>query len=483
MNDRPVQKREKLDVDIAVIGAGSGGLSVASGAAQLGLDVVLFEAGEMGGDCLNTGCVPSKALLATANTLQTIRRSSEFGIEVDEPKVDWEKVKAHINSVIEEIAPVDSQERFEGLGVKVIREWASFESPTLVTSESYEVSARRFVIAAGSVPFIPPIEGLDTRPYWTNETVFGMPDLPQHLLILGGGPIGLEMAQAFRRLGSEVTVLEMGRCLQRSDEVHAEQIVSLLRDEGVTILEGHKVIEVSGTEGKLTLKTESASGITEVQGSDLLVAVGRKPSLKGLNLEAAKVETDGNGIVTKPNLRSASNSKVWAVGDIAGRGQFTHLAGWHASIFVQAALMKLPAKAVSEQIPAVTYLDPEIGQLGLTESEARDRYGDGVKVVEFSFDEIDRAITDRQKDGSLRLILKKDSKLVGASILGYAGGEILQILSVAMANKLSLRDLTKHISPYPTRSEIVKRAVSTYFQPKVFGPLARKLVGILQRIP
>lgn len=478
-----MSSRKKLDVDLAVIGGGAGGLSVASGAAQLGLKVVLFEAGEMGGDCLNSGCVPSKALLATANTLHTIRTASELGIEVGEARPDWEKVKAHIQSVIAQIAPVDSQERFEGLGVTVIREFAHFESPKQIASESYEVTARRFVIATGSVPLIPPVEGLTMRPFWTNETIFGMPNLPRHLLVLGGGPIGLEMAQAFRRLGSEVTVLEMGRALQKSDAVHAAQVVDSLRSEGITILEGHKVIAVSGEAGALSLKTESREGLTEVSGSDLLVAVGRRPALEMLELEAGEVEFDERGIVTRPNLRSVSNSKVWAVGDIAGRGQFTHLAGWHASIFVQAALMKLPAKAVSNQIPAVTYVDPEIGQLGYTEDEARRAYGEGVQVVEFPFHEIDRAITERQTDGSLRLILKKNGKLVGASILGHVGGDILQVISVAMANKLSLRDLTKHLSPYPTRAEIVKRAVSTYFQPQVFGPMARKLVGILQRIP
>ncbi|MAK60303.1 MAG: dihydrolipoamide dehydrogenase [Ponticaulis sp.] len=483
MVDTVLSSRTKLTADVAVIGAGSGGLSVASGAAQLGLNVVLFEGDEMGGDCLNYGCVPSKALLATSNTLQVIKDAEKLGIEVATPKANWAAVKAHLQSVIAEIAPVDSQERFEGLGVKVIREVAHFTSPSSLASESYEVTARRIVIAAGSVPLIPGVEGLASRPFWTNETIFDMPDLPEHLIVLGGGPIGLEMAQAFHRLGSNVTVVEMGQPLRRSDPVHAAQLVSLMREEGITILDHHKAIEVKGGQNDLTLIAEGPDGPVEIHGTDLLVAVGRTPALDLLELDRGEVDSDRNGIVTKPNLRSVSNPNVWAVGDIAGRGQFTHLAGWHASIFVQAALMKLPSKAVTDQLPAVTFVDPEIGQIGLTEAEAREKHGDSVETVEFPFDEIDRAITDRQKTGSLRLVIRKNGKILGASVLGQAGGEILQILSLAMANKLTMRDLTKYMSPYPTRAEIVKRAASKHFQPKVFGPMAKKLVGILQRIP
>ena len=456
---------------------------MASGAAQLGLNVVLFECDEMGGDCLNYGCVPSKALLATSNTLQMIRGADKLGIKVAEPKAEWSAVKAHMQSVIDEIAPVDSQERFEGMGVKVVREVAHFTSPTTLSSESYEVKARRFVIAAGSVPLIPDVDGLASRPFWTNETIFGMPKLPGHLLILGGGPIGLELAQAFHRIGSKVTVIEMGQPLRRSDPVHASQLVQMMREEGITILDHHKAVEMKGDQDDLTLVAEGPDGTVEIKGTDLLVAVGRTPALDLLELDAGGIKFDRNGIVTKPNLRSVSNPKVWAVGDIAGRGQFTHLAGWHASIFVQSALMKLPAKAVTTQLPSVTYVDPEIGQIGYTEAEARETFGNAVETVEFPFEEVDRAITDRQKTGSLRLVLRKNGKILGASILGQAGGEILQILALAMANNLTLRDLTKYLSPYPTRAEIVKRAASKHFSPKVFGPMARKLVGILQRIP
>lgn len=476
-------ERDVIKADIAVIGAGSGGLSVASGAAQLGLKVVLFEAGEMGGDCLNTGCVPSKALLAAAKSVHQMKTAGKYGIKVGEPEISWDDVKAHIHGVIETIAPVDSQERFEGMGVRVIREIASFHSKSVVASKSVQVHARRIVVASGSVPVVPPIPGLSERPYITNETLFDLPGFPEHLLVLGAGPIGLEMALAFRRLGAKVTVLEMNKPLMRSDPEHARIAIESLRAEGVEILDEHKVIEVGGSEGALWVKSESAEGLKTINGSHLLVAVGRAPVLDALQLEAGGVEYDRQGIKTKTNLRSVSNPKVWAIGDIAGRGQFTHLAGWHASVFVQAALMKVPAKAVSEQIPAVTYIDPELAQIGLTEPEARQRYGDQVKVSEFALHENDRAIAERKTTGSVRIVIGKGDKILGASILGEGAGDILQILSLAMANKLKMRDLTKYISPYPTRAEIVKRAASLYFQPTVFGPMMKKLVSITQRIP
>ena len=474
--------RKKISADVVVIGAGSGGLSVASGAAQLGLDVVLFERGEMGGDCLNYGCVPSKALLNVAHAMQTIRTASDLSIEVGTPRVNWEGVKAHIKSVIAEIAPIDSQERFEGMGVNVVRETARFINEKTIASESVEVEARRIVIATGSKAVVPPVDGLKDRPYWTNENIFDIPELPEHLLILGGGPIGMEMAQAFHRLGSKVTVIEQNAPLGRSAPKHAAEVIQCLRDEGITILDGHKVTAVGGVEKALTLTLETENGETQISGTDLLVAVGRQPVMEALDLEKGGVEFDKKGIKTRDNLRSVSNSRVWAVGDIAGRGQFTHLAGWHASIFVQAALMKLPTKAVTEQLPAVTYVDPEIGQVGLSEAEARDRHGDDIEVVSFGFDENDRAIAEARTTGSLRLFTKS-GKILGASMMGEGAGDIMQIVSVAMANKLSLRDLTKHISPYPTRAEVVKRAASSYYSPKLFSPMVRKLVGILQLIP
>lgn len=472
-----------LKVDLVVIGAGSGGLSIASGAAQLGLSVVLYEKGDMGGDCLNTGCVPSKALIHAGKLAQSMRDSERFGIAATKPQVDWSQVKAHVHGVIEQIAPVDSQERFEGLGCIVIREHARFADKSTVVSDTTRVKARRIVIAAGSRAVVPPIPGLNDAPYLTNETLFDIDELPEHLIILGGGPIGMEMAQAFHRLGSRVTVIEMEKALGRADQGHARQAVAALTAEGVNILEGHKASKVSGNAGAITVSTQSEAGETVVTGSHLLLALGRTPNVEQLGLEEGGVTFNKAGIVTKDNLRSVSNSKVWAVGDIAGRGQFTHLAGWHASIFVQGALMKLPAKAVTSAFPAVTYIQPELAQVGMTEDEARKTHGDKVKISEFPFHENDRAIAERSTEGSAKLIIGPGDKILGASIYGEGAGDILQIIAYAMANGQKMRSLTSHISPYPTRAEVVKRAASLYFQPKVFGGAMKRAVSILQRIP
>lgn len=473
---------EKLKADLIVIGGGSGGLSAAAGAAMFGLDVILYEKAEMGGDCLNYGCVPSKALLSAAKYAASARESEKYGITSGEPKTDWEKVKAHVQGVIETIAPVDSVERFEGLGVKVIEEHASFADPKTVVSETTQATAKRIIIASGSTAFIPPIPGLDETPYMTNEQVFSLPEMPEHFVILGGGPIGLEMAQAFRRLGSEVTVIEMGRALARSDADHAAVAVGALRDEGVTILEGHKAVRVSGSAGAISVETETEDGTKTVSGSHLLVAVGRRAVTDGLELDAGNVSFDRAGVQVSDKLRSISNSRVWALGDVAGKGQFTHLAGWHASVFARRAFFKQGSKANDLPLPAVTYTSPEVAQIGLTEAEARAEHGDSFTVSAFPFHENDRAISEGHTKGEAKLIIRK-GKIIGASIVGEGAGEIIQLVGFAMSNKQGVQSLTNFISPYPTRTEVVKRAASAHFTPTVFSKKAQRLVGLLQRIP
>jgi pyruvate/2-oxoglutarate dehydrogenase complex dihydrolipoamide dehydrogenase (E3) component len=475
----PVQD---LKADLCVIGAGSGGLSAAAGAAQLGLKVVLYEKHEMGGDCLNYGCVPSKALLSAAKAAAGVREARKYGIQTEAPKTDWETVKAHVAGAIETIAPVDSQERFEGLGVTVIREAARFADKKTIVSETTRTQARRIVIATGSRAFIPPIDGLKDVPFLTNETIFTLPELPRHLIILGGGPIGLEMAQAFRHLGSEVTVIEMGRAMPRADAEHAAIAIKALRDEGVTILEQHKAGRVSQENGRIRVHTENGAGTPVIEGSHLLVATGRRAVLDGLDLEKGGVEADHKGIVVGDTLRSRSNPRVWALGDAAGKEQFTHIAGWHASVFTRRAFFKQGTKASSLPVPAVTYTSPEVAQLGLTEAEAIAKHGGKVTTSAFPFHENDRAIAEGKTLGECKLVLHK-GKLVGASIVGEGAGDILQLVSVAMSNGLKLTALTNFISPYPTRAEVVKRAASAHFTPVVFGTNSRRLVGLLQRIP
>lgn len=472
---------QDLKADLCIIGAGSGGLSAAAGAAQLGLKVVLYEKHEMGGDCLNYGCVPSKALLSAAKAAAGVREAYKYGIRTVDPKTDWEAVKAHVAGAIATIAPVDSQERFEGLGVTVIREAARFADKKTIVSESSHTQARRIIIATGSRAFIPPIEGLKEAPYLTNETIFTVPDLPRHLVILGGGPIGLEMAQAFVRLGSKVTVIEMGRAMPRADAEHAAIAIKALREEGVTILEQHKAQRVSQENGSIRVHTYNDAA-PMIEGSHLLVATGRRAVLDGLDLEKGGVEFNQKGIVVGDKLRSHSNPRVWALGDAAGMEQFTHIAGWHASVFTRRAFFKQGTKASSLPVPAVTYTSPEVAQLGLTEAEAIAKHGSKVTTSAFPFHENDRAIAEGKTLGECKLVLYK-GKLVGASIVGEGAGDILQLVSVAMSNGLKLTALTNFISPYPTRAEVVKRAASAHFTPVVFSKNAQRLVGLLQRIP
>ncbi len=361
---------ETITCDLCVIGAGSGGLSVAAGAVQMGARVVLIEGAEMGGDCLNSGCVPSKALLAAAKHAQAMRDGGPFGIAPVEPEIDFAAVKDHVRGVIAQIAPVDSQERFEGLGVRVIRDWARFTSPDEVEAGPHRVCARRFVIATGSVPLVPPIPGIDGVPVLTNETIFDLRERPEHLLIVGGGPIGIEMAQAHRRLGSRVTVIEGDRVLNKDDPELAAIVAARLREEGVEIVENAKVSRIHGGD-RITVETAAGSFV----GSHLLMAVGRRIDLSRLDLEAAGVAHD-KGVTVDDHLRSTTNRRVYAVGDAAGGLQFTHVAGYHAGIVVRQILLGLPAKARTEHIPWVTYTDPELAHVGLTEAQARERHGD-----------------------------------------------------------------------------------------------------------
>jgi pyruvate/2-oxoglutarate dehydrogenase complex dihydrolipoamide dehydrogenase (E3) component len=466
--------------DICVIGAGAAGLSVAAGAAQLGLSVVLFEAGEMGGDCLNTGCVPSKALIKAANTAQAMRDAGKFGIEaIEHPRVNWSRVQAHVKGVIDIIAPVDSQERFEGFGCTVLRQWAAFTSPDTVESDDHIVKARRFVIAGGATAFVPPIPGIETVSYLTNETVFDQPDLPASLLVLGGGVIGVELGQAFARLGVKVTIVEAASLLGRSEP----EAVALVRDslsaDGVSLHEGiaATALAASSTGGVLMTLADG----TVLEADRLLVAVGRKVRTEGLGLEKAGIEFNRRGVVTKPNLRSVSNSKVWALGDIAGREQLTHAAGFHASVFVKSVLFKAPASADVLYMPAVAYCTPEVAQIGMSEAEAREKFGSAVSTTHWSAEENDRAQTERDTHGFCKLVIGKGGKLLGATVVGEAAGETIQVIGMAMANGLGVRAITNLISPYPTRSEIVKRAASAYFTPTLFSAKTRKLVGFLSK--
>lgn len=467
---------ERIETDICVIGAGSGGLSVAAGAVQMGARVVLIEAGEMGGDCLNAGCVPSKALIAAAKAAQAQRQGFR-GVAPVDPQVDFGAVKDHVAAVIAQIAPVDSQERFEGLGCTVIRAFARFTGPREVTAGDTTIRARRFVIATGSRPFIPPIQGIETVPYLTNETIFDLRDRPEHLVIIGGGPIGIEMAQAHRRLGCAVTVVEGAKVLGRDDPELAAQVIRALTDEGIRLIEGQPVVRLSGQAGAVEVTLGDG---TQVRGSHLLMAVGRKVALDGMGLDAAGIGHTAKGITVDARLRS-SNRRVYAVGDAAGGLQFTHVAGWHAGIVIRQIVLGLPAKADTRAIPHVTYTDPELAQVGLTEAEAKAAHGDALTVVRADFAHNDRAQAEGKAKGLVKVMVVK-GRPVGASIVGPQAGELIGLWALAISARLKLSAVAGMVAPYPTLGEVSKRAAGAYFGPKLFQNSALKwVVRLVQR--
>ncbi|GIU66699.1 dihydrolipoyl dehydrogenase family protein [Candidatus Phycosocius spiralis] len=469
--------QQTFNVDVCVIGAGAAGLSVAAGAAQLGLSVVLFEAGEMGGDCLNTGCVPSKSLIAASKIAHNMRHAAEFGLKNVKPVVDWNKVRNHVDGVIATIAPIDSQERFESLGCSVVREHANFISPHVLESPSARVKARRFVIATGARAAIPPITGLHETPFLTNETVFTQDSLPHSLIVLGGGAVGVELGQAFARLGTLVTIVEAANIMGPQDPEAVQAVRTSLQADGIKLLEGAKAVIVTGDTDQVSVTLEDGR-VLEAQR--LLVAVGRTARVENLGLEKAKVVYSKKGVETDQHLRSISNPRVWAVGDVAGKEQLTHAAGFQASVFIRNALFKAPAKAQVSHMPAVAYCEPELARIGLTEIEAYQQFKRDVMVTKAEFSDNDRAQTERTTTGFCKLVIGKGGKILGATIVGEGAGEAIQLVGMVMANNQKVGALTNLISPYPTRSEIVKRAAGAYFTPRLFSEKTRKLIRFLK---
>ncbi|MCK0142620.1 FAD-dependent oxidoreductase [Aliiroseovarius sp. F20344] len=451
---------ERIKTDVCIIGAGSGGLSVAAGAVQMGASVVLLEGHKMGGDCLNYGCVPSKALLHAGKTA-----------------MGWDEAHEHVRQTIATIEPHDSVERFEGLGVRVITEYGQFISPKEVRAGNYVIEARRFVISTGSSPFVPPIPGIENVPYETNETIFELKEKPDHLLIIGGGPIGMEMAQAHRRLGCEVTVIEGMKALGRDDLEMAAQVLDALRGEGIAIEEDAMAAEIRGKAGAIEVEAKDGRIF---KGTHLLMAVGRKANTDKLNLEVAGIEPTRTGIKVDASLRT-TNKKVYAIGDVAGGLQFTHVAGYHAGVIIRSMLFGLPSKQRTDHIPWATYTSPEMAQIGLTEEQAKDAHGDKMEVARFDFAGNDRAIATQQTKGLIKVMIVK-GRPVGVSIIGPGAGEMITLWALAMANRLKMGQIAAMVAPYPTMAEISKRAAGAYFSPRLFdSPMVKRVVGFVQK--
>jgi pyruvate/2-oxoglutarate dehydrogenase complex dihydrolipoamide dehydrogenase (E3) component len=475
---------EILTPDICVIGAGSGGLSVAAAAAAFGVPVVLIEKAKMGGDCLNVGCVPSKSLIAAGKHARALARGETFGVAARGFDVDFARVHQHIHEVIAAIEPNDSKERYTGLGVRVIEGAARFRDAETVTvsqscGDEIEIKARRFVIATGSSPSLPPIPGLQATPHLTNETVFDLATRPEHLIVIGAGPLVLELAQAFRRLGSAVTVLDVGQPLVREDPECAGVVLDQLVREGIDLRSSVAVVRVEGVDGKVKVVVRGEQGEETVSGSHLLVATGRRANADGLGLEQAGIRYDGAGILVDKGLKTA-NKRVYAIGDVAGGAQFTHLANYHAGLVIRNALFRLRVKVNEDVVPRVTFTDPELAHVGLTEAEAQRRRG-SLRVLRWPYHENDRAQTERDTRGHIKVVTSRKGRILGATIVGPAAGELITTWTLAISQKLSVRALAGIIVPYPTLAEVGKRAAMTYFMPGLTHSFVQRIIALLRR--
>lgn len=464
------------DYDIGIIGAGAAGLTVASGAAQLGAKTLLIEKEKaLGGDCLHFGCVPSKTLIRTAQAYHTMKNSQTFGLPaVEMPPIDFTRVKERIQSVIAIIQEHDSEERFCGLGAKV-----QFGEPTFTDEHSIRlndqtVSAKSWVIATGSSPDSPPIEGLDKTPYITNKEIFTLDRLPESMVILGAGPIATEMAQAFCRLGTKVSVIQRsGQILSKEDKDMADEIMQVLASEGVTFHLNASVLGVKDLGNEREVRVKDKEGrITSLRAERILVAMGRDPNLRGLNLEGIGVECDRKGIKVNDRMRT-TQKHIYAAGDVTGSFQFTHAAGYEGGIVVSNAIFHLPRKADYTFLPWCTYTDPELASIGMNEKGAKEA-GVAYSVFTEDFKGNDRSLAEGERVGKIKMLLNKNEKPIGVQILGPQAGELLSEWVAVLNGKVRLSTLAAAVHPYPTLGEINKRVAGTFLSPKIFSGRVRK---------
>ena len=467
---------ETLRPDICVIGGNPGGLSVAAAAAAFGVPTVLVESRKMGGNSLKVGCAQSKALLAAAKRYEAAQSAKLFGVDVRDSRVNFSGVRRHIHSVIAAAAQADSPERFSGLGVRVIDAEAKFKDRNTVVAGDIEIRARRFVIAAGSKSALPEIPGLDTGPYLTSESIFDLTERPEHLIIIGAGPTGLELAQGFRRLGSSVTVLEAAQPLGRDDSECVDVVLAQLEREGVVIRSGVKVVDIAHAGPTVTATIESGGAEQTITGSHLLVATGRSPSIADLDLDTAGVRHERSGIVVNRKLKTG-NRRVYAIGEcIAGAPQLTQAANYHAGLVIRNALFRLPVRVNNDCIPWVTFTDPELAQIGLTEARAREQ-GIKIRVTRWPYHDNDRAQAEGTPRGHIKVITTAKGKIVGVTIVGAQAGELIAMWVLAVARNLDLRAITDLVFPYPTLSEVGKHAAIDYLSPGLTGVWARRIIG------
>jgi pyruvate/2-oxoglutarate dehydrogenase complex dihydrolipoamide dehydrogenase (E3) component len=464
------------DYDIGVIGGGAGGLTVTAGAAQLGAKTLLVEKeNELGGDCLHFGCVPSKTLIKSAHVYHLMKNSRKFGLpSMDLPPVDFREISKRIQSVIATIQHHDSKERFCKLGAQV-----EFGQPTFTDEHSIRLngntySAKTWVIATGSSPVAPPIKGLDKTPHITNKEIFYLDRLPESMIILGGGPIGSEMSQAFNRLGTRVSLVDMApRILGKEDPDMADLVRDVLSSEGVKFYLNSAIEEVKdlGGEKEVRIKTKEGNTIS-LKADTILVAVGRGANTNGLGLEDIGVEYDHRGIKVDNRLRT-THKHIYAAGDINGGYQFTHAAGYEGGIVVSNAIFRLPRKVDYTFLPWCTYTDPALGSIGMNESSAG-KAGINYNVWTEEFKDNDRSLAEGESIGKIKMILNEKEKPIGVQILGPHAGDLLAEWVAVLNGKVKLSTLAAAVHPYPTIGEINKKVAGTFFSPKIFSEKVQK---------
>lgn len=471
------------DYDLGILGGGAAGLTAAAGSAQFGAKTVLVEkAKALGGDCLHHGCVPSKTLIRTAGVWSLARRAKEFGLpEVALPPVSLAAVMARVRSVIDTIQEHDSPERFCKLGAEVRFGSPRFVDDHTVDLDGARLTARAWIIATGSSPSLPPVEGIENVPYWTNETVFSQTELPGRLLVLGGGPIGVEMAQAFRRLGSQVTIVEYSdQVLGPEDPDIAGILRGRLEAEGVRVLTDTKALKAATAGSSVLLRVAPSKAEGEpwtIEGDVLLVAAGRKPNVEGLELSAAGVAFSPRGVPADRRMRT-NVSHIYSCGDVNGVFPFTHVAGYEAGIALSNAVLRLPRRADYTKVPWCTYTDPEVASIGLNERRAT-AAGVEYRTLETPFRSVDRALAEGEIEGKIKVLISPSGALLGCQIAGHHAGELIHEWVAAINGGVKLSTLAGAIHAYPTLAEISKKAAGSYYSEKLFGDRTKKILRFL----
>jgi pyruvate/2-oxoglutarate dehydrogenase complex dihydrolipoamide dehydrogenase (E3) component len=469
-----------LEPDICVIGAGAAGRAAASAAAAFGVPVVLIERGILGDGARTGGSVPATALAVTAERANIIRNAAHFGLKAARFGVDFAAVKTHLRDIANAVAPSETRQRLAGLGVRIIDGSARFLDARTVAAGDFTIAARRFVIATGSAPALPPIPGLADTPHLTSDTVFDLADCPRHLIVIGAGSTGLELAQTFGRLGAAVTVLEAATPLASDDAECAAIVLDALEREGITLRIGVTIAQVRRVLARIEIDITTPEGPETIVGSHVLVAAGRRPNVEDLDLDVAGIRYAPHGIDVDRRLRT-TNKRVYAIGDVTIGPKSTHLATYHAELVVRHALFRQHVGLDHHTIPTVTHTDPELAQVGYIEDEARAHAG-AIRVLRSPYRENDRALATEATNGHIKVITDRRGYILGVSIVGAGAGEMIATWTLAIKEKLNIRAFAGLIVPYPAYGEVGKRAAMTYFMRGLTSNQVRRIIGWLRRL-